>query len=1016
MPLKRFGLLGLIVLPVLVAAGGMLWSSATMLKGIAQSVDQQEAERSWHAIKSALGAAQERLSGTITDNAKWDDAATHAYGPIDQDWIYNTWGVGTSDVNYDTMYIVDNLGRSIISYQNGQLSTLPATDYYGEALQKITDDLPKDSSTFEAVSTLVMTPQGLSIMAAGPILPTSEEIKIPTERPNVLVFSKLVSDDMLAAISKQYIVDGIGLAPVTQLAEASNILLDRWGRILSAVTWQARHPGMAASAAYQGNALESLLAIIGVMLPLTLAYARSVNAAGRAEVSARFAAQHDALSGLHNRAFLIEELSSKLATARPFELALVFVDLDGFKAVNDAYDHETGDKLIRTVAGRLSSLTAGQCTLARLGGDEFAILIKGAQSIERAQALAQQVLAELRKPVDIDGRLALIGASIGIAEHGEQRLEPAEFMRMADIAMYDPKNAGGNQMRLFDSALDEKRSEEIAIANEMRAFIAQGVFDIAYQPMVDSRSRAMIGVEALARWPKSSDRRLAPDRFIGIAEEHGLINDLGSLILRMACRDMAQRPGLKLAVNISALQANDPGLVSNIVHIAGEMEFPLNRLEIEFTETALIRNEQRAAEVITQLKSLGITVALDDFGSGYASVGYLRKYAFDKIKLDRSLTQSLSNSPDTQRVVQGTILIAKGLSAYIIAEGVETEEEARLLHLSGCHQLQGYFFGKPQPAAALIAQFNHQTDTCSSCRLDPECSLARASRSRNTLRAYTQAMSAFRDWCGTKGVESLPASPEAVASYLSHRMKQGAKAATLSVTSSAIRHWHKQAGHQSPTESQGVQDVARGIRRTIGTAQTQKKPATAERLSAMLAHVPDTMHGKRDRALILLGFAGAFRRSELAGLELADVAFTEQGMDVLLRFSKTDQEGAGQSVAIPHGQSLLPVKAVQEWIAAAGITEGPLFRSVGKSGKVSGNALVSEDIARAVKRYAKAAGLDVADFSGHSLRAGFVTSAAERNADINRIMDQTRHTDPRTVRKYIRRAERYRDHAGAGFL
>jgi diguanylate cyclase (GGDEF)-like protein len=706
MPPKSLRLLGLIVFPVVVAVCGMLWSSATMLTGIAQSVDSQEADRSWHAIKSALSAAEERLSGTVADNARWDDAASHAYGPIDQSWMYNTWGFATSDVNFDTFYVVDSQGRSIASYQNGYLSTLPATDFFGEALKKIIDELPKDSSTFEAISTLVMTPQGLSIMAAGPILPTSEEARIPTERPNVLVFSKLVSDDMLAAMSEQYVVDGIKLATVTQTAEASNILLDRWGRVLSSVTWQARHPGAAASAAYQGNALLSILAIIGVMLPLTSAYASSVHAIDRTAASARHAADHDALSGLYNRAFLIGELTSNLATARPLELALVFVDLDGFKAVNDAYDHETGDALIRTVAERLSSLTAGQCTLARLGGDEFAMLIKGPRCIERAQALAQRVLAELGKPFDIGGRIALIGASIGIAQRGDQQLEPPEFMRMADIAMYEAKNAGGNRMRLFDSALDEKRREDIAIANEMRAFIAQGVFDIAYQPMVDSRNRAVVGVEALARWPKSSDRRLAPDCFIRIAEEHGLINDLGSLILRMACRDMAQLPGLRLAVNVSALQVNDPELVSKIARIASETDFPLNRLEVEFTETVLIRNEQRADEVIAKLKSLGITISLDDFGTGYASVGYLHRYAFDKIKLDRSLTRSLRDSPATQRVVQGTILIAEGLSAHIIAEGVETEEEARLMQLSGCQELQGYFFGKPQSAAALISQFD----------------------------------------------------------------------------------------------------------------------------------------------------------------------------------------------------------------------------------------------------------------------------------------------------------------------
>lgn len=294
--------------------------------------------------------------------------------------------------------------------------------------------------------------------------------------------------------------------------------------------------------------------------------------------------------------------------------------------------------------------------------------------------------------------------------------------------------------------------------------------------------------------------------------------------------------------------------------------------------------------------------------------------------------------------------------------------------------------------------------------------LAKASRSENTLLAYSKAMAAFRDWCASKSVQSLPAEPEALAAYLVHRMKGGAKASTLSVIVSAVRHWHRQAGHVSPSESEGVQNVMRGIRRTIGTASVQKKPATAERMSAMLAHVPLGLKGIRDRAIILLGFAGAFRRSELAAIRIEHLTFTDQGLDVLLPFSKTDQEGQGQTVAIPHGESLLPVKALKQWISEARITEGPLFRSINKAGDVSAAALSDRSIADVVKHYAGLAGLDPADFSGHSMRAGFVTSASERGADINRIMDQTRHTDPRTVRKYIRRAERYRDHAGAGFL
>lgn len=294
--------------------------------------------------------------------------------------------------------------------------------------------------------------------------------------------------------------------------------------------------------------------------------------------------------------------------------------------------------------------------------------------------------------------------------------------------------------------------------------------------------------------------------------------------------------------------------------------------------------------------------------------------------------------------------------------------------------------------------------------------LAKAAKAANTLLAYEKSMGAFTAWCRCQGVASVPALPEAVAAYLAARVKGGLKASSLNVVVSAIRHFHHEAGLASPTEHEGVQQVMRGIRRTIGTAGATKEPATAERVAAMLAHVPDTLAGKRDRALILLGMAGAFRRSELVGLEVEDLAFTDKGMDVRIRRSKTDQERQGQFVAIPHGESLRPVLAVRSWLEASGIQDGPLLRSVNKAGNISPRGLTCRSVADIVKRYARCAGFLGEDFSGHSLRAGFVTSAADRGADINRIMDQTRHTDPRTVRKYIRRADRYKDHAGAGFL
>jgi site-specific recombinase XerD len=278
-------------------------------------------------------------------------------------------------------------------------------------------------------------------------------------------------------------------------------------------------------------------------------------------------------------------------------------------------------------------------------------------------------------------------------------------------------------------------------------------------------------------------------------------------------------------------------------------------------------------------------------------------------------------------------------------------------------------------------------------------------------------MAAFQTWCDSHGLSALPASPETVAAFLAEQARAGLKASSIARRVSAIRFAHKLAGHPSPTEDEGVSSVLKGIRRTLGTAPAQKAPATAEALSAMLAHVDArTLRGTRDRAVLLLGFAGALRRSELVALNVEDLSETEKGLDVLIRRSKTDQEGAGQAIAIPHGTTLKPVAAVTTWLKAAGITAGPVFRAISRGGRVHPDRLTDRSVANLVKTYAGRAGLAVADFSAHSLRAGSVTSAADRHADLNRIMDQTRHRDPRTVRGYIRRADRFKNHAGELFL
>jgi diguanylate cyclase (GGDEF)-like protein len=463
-------------------------------------------------------------------------------------------------------------------------------------------------------------------------------------------------------------------------------------------------PGVALHASQNigsATAMALLLGVAASALPLASALfgARRVNALYASAVVD--AAIHDPLSGLPNRGAFADAVTASLSGASSRQAALVYVDLDGFKSINDNYDHETGDTLLRAVAGGFAALAGEAIMVARLGGDEFAFLVTGTNVRTRAEALAIHVLAFVKEPFDIGGKEAVIGASVGLASCEDGGIDASELMRRTEAAMRDAKSHGHNLRRWFDADLDAKKNEDMEIAREMRSFIAHGAFEVEYQPIVDSGTRHIDGVEALARWPKASARRLAPDRFIPIAEEHGLIGDLGNLILAKACRDLLQWQDLKLSVNVSPVQLNNRAFTKTIERIVKQSGFPLTRLEVEFTETALIRNTERAREVIDELHARGVTVALDDFGTGFASVGYLRTFRFDKVKLDKSLTQSILTNTAAQKVVQGTVLIAGGLSAAIIAEGIETEEEAQLLRLSGCQQLQGHYFGRPQPANML---------------------------------------------------------------------------------------------------------------------------------------------------------------------------------------------------------------------------------------------------------------------------------------------------------------------------
>jgi site-specific recombinase XerD len=293
--------------------------------------------------------------------------------------------------------------------------------------------------------------------------------------------------------------------------------------------------------------------------------------------------------------------------------------------------------------------------------------------------------------------------------------------------------------------------------------------------------------------------------------------------------------------------------------------------------------------------------------------------------------------------------------------------------------------------------------------------LAKAEKALSTRKAYGTDFRIFKAWCDGKGVSALPASPETVAAFVASASKT-AKPSTLGRRVAAIRYAHKLAHLDTPTDSEAVKATLRGIRRTFGGAKVRKAPAIAAKMHSMVATAPDRLSGLRDRALLLLGFAGAFRRSELVALDVADIAEAKTGLLVTIRRSKTDQEGEGVTIAIARGDVACPARALREWLDAAGIETGPIFRAINKAGTVAAERLTDRSVANIVKIYAKRAGFDASTFSGHSLRSGFLTSAAAKGASIFKMMDVSRHKSVDTLRGYVRDAELFKDHAGAGLL
>jgi diguanylate cyclase (GGDEF)-like protein len=418
-----------------------------------------------------------------------------------------------------------------------------------------------------------------------------------------------------------------------------------------------------------------------------------------------FMAHHDALTGLGNRASFMEKVQEASARLRRRgeAFSVFMLDLDRFKYVNDTFGHPAGDLLLRETAQRLKSSLRETDVLARLGGDEFAIIqVSGEGQHESASALADKLIDLITEPYEIEGKKVIVGTSIGIALAPYDATEASDLLKKADVALYHAKSEGRNAYSFFSAEMLAAAQERHLIENELRGAIQRREFELHYQPVIDVRTRACRGVEALVRWRHPERGLLPPDQFIPIAEDTGLIIPLGEWIVQQACADAAALPaGVKVAINLSPTQLAKGNLFEVILCGLVESGLTPDRLELEITETALLKRDADYLSFMRRLKNLGASIALDDFGTGYSSLSYLTIFPFDTIKIDKSFTQNLTKRAECRAIISAVLALGSGLSIKTVAEGVETEEQFQLLRAAGVDFVQGYLFGRPRPMAEL---------------------------------------------------------------------------------------------------------------------------------------------------------------------------------------------------------------------------------------------------------------------------------------------------------------------------
>jgi len=686
----------------------------------ARRADDFSLTREQQLIERAITDRGERVLRELDSVVATPNAVQMIRGADDPQWVDRYVGRWLEDsFGHDVVVVVDNsdhvsyaLFRAAPAAGAGDLRADIAENLdllrgrlAAPPSRSITVAAPPDAQKPSRSVVLLRRFRDRPAIVAAAAVGAEADLAAGNDRAPIVLSVKYIDAAMLHAIGDSLQVPDLRMVgEQTPAADNSVIeLTDAGGAPIVRFAWKPTKPGgqiVFSVVPFIAVALGGFALLVGLIMRYMRRTAEAIEAG---ESQLRHLAMHDPVSGLPNRLAFGDRLETVIAAVRRGgpSAGVFYIDLDHFKDVNDTLGHPIGDALILNVTQRLSRILRGDDLVARLGGDEFAIITTCPSDSYSLQAIAGRIICALCAPYSINGHNIIIGASIGIAVIDRRAGDAADILRYADMALYRAKNEGRNRACIYDAAMDADLSNRKLLEGDLLHAIRNDGLRVAYQPIVNVSGEVVVGVEALARWTHPTAGEISPAQFIPIAENSGLIVELGEWMLRRACIDGRDWPNLTISVNVSPLQFRRTDFVELVERILSETEFDANWLELELTESTLLGNLEMAELSMLRLKAIGVRFALDDFGTGYSSLQYLRRFPFDKLKIDSSFVRSIEKAPDAAAIVHAVVSLGRGLGMKVTAEGVETAEQHLFLRAAGVHSMQGYRFGRPGTAAQI---------------------------------------------------------------------------------------------------------------------------------------------------------------------------------------------------------------------------------------------------------------------------------------------------------------------------